>query len=321
MPRRGWTRGRLACKPAESGTLGAVTKAALPATDGAPFAEAGRTPISHRVNREAVVVLGWGRAILLQLAHPLVAAGVGAHSGFDAGALAYVRRMRRTIGAMLSLTFGTESEIRETVDRINAIHRRVHGRLDRAVGGYPAGTAFDATDPALLTWVHATLIDSQLRTYALFVGTLARNEEDRYCAEAARVGPLLGVSASELPDTRHRLDRYLDRMQQDDRLAVGDAARRLAGALLAPPGRRWVAPALWLGRLTTVGLLPEPIRGAYGFPWRAKDARRLRSAAAVLRAARRVTPPLLREWPAARRSHLGLRGSTAAGGARRFPER
>ncbi len=260
--------------------------------------------ISHRVNREAVVVLGWGRAILLQLAHPLVAAGVAAHSGFDEGALAYVRRMRRTIGAMLSLTFGTETEVRETAGRINAIHRRVHGRLDCDVGGYAAGTSYDATDPALLTWVHATLIDSQLRTYALFVGPLAPGEEDRYCAEAAQVGPLLGVSASELPHTRDRLDGYLDRMQREDRLAVGAGARRLADALLAPPGRRWVAPALWLGRLTTVGLLPASIRDAYGFPWGSGDARRLRSAAAVLRAARRVTPPALREWPAARKARL-----------------
>ena len=262
----------------------------------------GPMPVSHRVNREAVVVLGWGRAILLQLAHPLVAAGVGAHSGFDGGALAYVRRMRRTIGSMLSLTFGTESEIRQTADRINAIHHRVNGRLDCAVGGYAAGTPYDATDPALLTWVHATLVDSQLRTYALFVGPLAPDDEDRYCAEAAQIGPLLGVPSDALPDTRDRLDGYLDRMQQDGRLAVGAGARRLAGALLAPPGRRWAVPALWLGRLTTLGLLPAPIRDAYGFPWRAKDARRLRSAAAVLRAARWVAPPVLREWPAARKS-------------------
>ena len=286
----------------QSGTLGAVTRVSLASTGGAPRAGAGLLPVVRRVNREAVVVLGWGRAILLQLAHPLVAAGVGAHSGFDAGALAYVRRMRRTIGSMLSLTFGAESEIRETAGRINAIHHRVHGRLDCAVGGYPAGTPYDATDPALLTWVHATLIDSQLRTYALFVGPLAPNEEDRYCAEAAQVGPLLGVAASELPDTKERLDGYLHRMQQEDRLAVGAGARRLAEALLAPPGRRWVAPALWLGRLTTVGLLPASIRDGYGFGWREKDARRLRSAAAVLRAARRVTPPVLREWPAARKA-------------------
>ena len=319
MPRRRWTRGRLACKSAESGTLGAV-KAALPATGGVPCAEAGRTPISHRVNREAVVVLGWGRAILLQLAHPLVAAGVGAHSGFDAGALAYVRRMRRTIGAMLSLTFGTDAEVRETAGRINAIHRRVHGRLDDAVGRYPAGTPYDATDPALLAWVHATLVDSQLRTYALFVGPLAPDDEDRYCAEAALIGPLLGVSAGELPDTRDRLDRYLDRMQREDRLAVGAGARRLAEALLAPPGRRWAAPALWLGRLTTVGLLPASIRDAYGFPWRATDARRLRRAAAALRAARRLVPPPLREWPAARRARMRLAGPTAPGG-RHSPER
>ena len=261
--------------------------------------------MSRRVNREAVVVLGWGRAILLQLAHPLVAAGVGGHSAFDAGALAYVRRMRRTIGAMLSLTFGSESEIRETAGRINAIHRRVRGRLDRAVGSYPAGARYDATDPALLAWVHATLVDSQLRTYALFVGPLTRDDEDRYCAEAAAIGPRLGVPADALPDTRDRLDRYLDRMRQEDRLAVGDCARRIAGALLAPPGRRWAAPALWLGRLTTVGLLPPPLRDAYGFPWRPKDARRLRSAAAVLRTARRLTPPPLREWPAARRARGG----------------
>ena len=197
----------------------------------------------------------------------------------------------------------------------------MHGRLDHAAGRYPAGTPYKATDPALLAWVHATLIDSQLRTYALFVGPLARDEEDRYCAEAAQVGPLLGVPAGELPDTRDSLDGYLERMRREDRLAVGEGARRLADALLAPPGRRWVAPALWLGRLTTVGLLSPSIRDAYGFPWQPRDARCLRSAAALLRAARRVTPPPLREWPAARRSHLRFGGPTAAPGTGHSPER
>ena len=257
--------------------------------------------IAHRVNREAVVVLGWGRAILLQLAHPLVAAGVGGHSRFDTGPLAYIERMRRTIRAMLSLTFGTEEQIRRTTERINAIHRRVHGRLERSVGRYPAGTPYDATDPELLTWVHSTLIDSQLRTYALFVGPLSTDERDRYCAEAARLGPLLGVAARALPDTAAGLERYLTEMEQAERLAVGEQARALGSALLAPPGGRWVTPAVRLGRLVTVGLLPASIRGRYGFGWGARHERRLRSVAATLRAARRVVPPVLREWPAARR--------------------
>ena len=206
--------------------------------------------IAHRVNREAVVVLGWGRAILMQLAHPLVAAGVGGHSRFDAGPLAYIERMRRTIGAMLSLTFGTEAQIQRTTDGINAIHRRVHGRLTHAVGRYPAGAPYDATDPELLAWVHATLIDSQLRTYALFVGPLTADERDRYCAEAAQLGPRLGIPAGTLPDTTARLERYLHEMEQDGRLVVGEQARGLAAALLAPPG----------------GLLAASTRLACGFP-------------------------------------------------------
>lgn len=255
--------------------------------------------VAHRVNGEAVVVLGWGRAILLQVAHPLVAAGVRGHSGFDAGPRTYVRRMRRTIGAMLSLTFGTESEIRRTADRINAVHRRVRGRLDRAAGRYPTGTPYDAADPALLAWVHATLVDSQLRTYALFVGPLTADDQDRYCAETAQVGPLLGVPSDALPATRAELEACLAEMEQGDRLAVGETARALAEALLAPPGRRWVAPAFRIGRLVTVGLLPPAIRDAYGFTWSARQARALQASAAALRTARRVTPSTLWKWPAA----------------------
>ena len=267
--------------------------------------------IARRVNREAVVVLGWGRAILMQLAHPLVAAGVGAHSGFDAGPLAYLRRMRRTISAMLSLTFGDESEIRQTAERINAVHRRVHGRLDSAVGPYVAGTSYDAMDPALLAWVHATLVDSQLLTYRLFVGPLTAAEEDRYCAEAAQVGPRLRVPPGVLPTTRNGLERYLREAQQAGRLAVGEQARRLAAALLALPGGPCVAPARWLGRLITIGLLPAPLRDGYGFVWHERDARRLRAAAAALRAARRIAPRVLREGPAARQAGRAPRSGRA----------
>ena len=135
---------------------------------------------------------------------------------------------------MLSLTFGTEFEIRETAGRINAIHHRVHGRLDCAFGSYPAGAPYDATDPALLTWVHATLVDSQLRTYALFVGPLAPDEEDRYCAEAAHVGPLLGVRADALPDSKERLDRYLERCSGK----IGSRSARARGGSRGPCSRR-----------------------------------------------------------------------------------
>jgi uncharacterized protein (DUF2236 family) len=70
-----------------------------------------RTPsISHRINAERIVLLGWGRAILLQLAHPLIAAGVHDHSGFRSTTWAAVTRLYHTVHAMLALTFGSEAE-------------------------------------------------------------------------------------------------------------------------------------------------------------------------------------------------------------------
>ena len=272
------------------------------AAPGARDADRGRASVAHQVNREGVVLLGWGRAILLQLAHPLVAAAVSGHAGFHGGPLAYVRRMRGTVGAMLALTFGTDEEIRRSATRINAIHARVHGRLAEAAGPYPAGTAYSADDPELLTWVHATLIQSQLLTYGLFVGPLTADEKDRYCAEAAALGPLLSVPAGRLPSSAVAVDACLATMQASGRIVVTEPARRLANALLAPPGGGLAGPMLALGRLTTVGLLPDAVRRAYGFTWNARRARRLRTAATAVRTLRRLLPPLVREWPAARRA-------------------
>src|SRR5262245_35433392 len=107
-----------------------------------------------------VVLIGWGRAILLQLAHPLIAAAISDGSKFHSGVGSYARRAHETIGAMLDLTFGTPVEAQRIVDRINGIHDRVNGRLATATGIYPAGTPYSARDGRLLIWVHATLVQS-----------------------------------------------------------------------------------------------------------------------------------------------------------------
>ena len=94
--------------------------------------------------------------------------------------------------------------------------------------------------------MHTTLVDSQLRTHRLFVGTLTTDEEDQYCAEAATVGPLLNVRAAALPQTAAAVAGYLDDMHTSGKLVVTDTARALAVALLAPPGGRLVGPAMAL---------------------------------------------------------------------------
>jgi len=91
--------------------------------------------ITRQLNGERVVLLGWSRAILLQLAHPLVAAGVAEHSTFRDGRLAAAFRLRQTVRAMLALAFGDRAATERTIAHIQAIHRRVHGHLNEATGG------------------------------------------------------------------------------------------------------------------------------------------------------------------------------------------
>ena len=203
----------------------------------------------RRVNREVVVLLGWGRAILLQIAHPLVAAAVSQHSDYGTGLLPYLRRTHRTVSSMLSLTFGTGEQVHATADRINAIHRRVHGRLQDTTPRFPSGTPYSATDPDLLGWVHVTLIDSQIRAYELFVGPLSSADKDRYCAEAAELAPLLNIPPGCLPANNLDLTGQLLNSYEDGTIEVTDTARTLAQKLLFPPRGVLVGPAMGLGRL------------------------------------------------------------------------
>ena len=133
----------------------------------------GPTSVTWRVNREAVLLLGGGRALLMQIAHPLVAAGVADHSDFRSDPLG---RLRRTLEAMLTITFGTVEEAKRTLRSVNGIHAKVCGTLEEATGGFAAGSRYQARDPRLLLWVHATLVDTSIVVYRRYVGDLSDEE-------------------------------------------------------------------------------------------------------------------------------------------------
>ncbi len=266
-----------------------------------------RHGMSWRMHRERVLLAGWGRAILLQIAHPKVARGVAEHSGFTTEPWGRLRRLRRTLDAMLALTFGSEEEAAAVAARINAIHDRVHGRLEEAGGDAAAGASYSAHDPELLTWVHATLVESFLLAYRLFVGPVTAAEADRYCVEASGIEPALGIPAGRLPRSEAQLRGYLDAMLASGVIEVTDTARRLSRDLLAPPAPRIVRPALWLAALPAVGLLPPAIRAGYRIPWDARRERALRIVAGAARTGLPLVPPRLRYWAVARRAERRAR--------------
>jgi uncharacterized protein (DUF2236 family) len=93
--------------------------------------------VAQRLNAERLVLLGWTRAILLQLAHPLIAAGVYDHSSFRATPLAAAVTLHATIRAMLALSFGTDAEREHALHGIRTIHTRVNGHLPKRSAPFP----------------------------------------------------------------------------------------------------------------------------------------------------------------------------------------
>jgi uncharacterized protein (DUF2236 family) len=252
--------------------------------------------VADRINAERVVLLGWSRAILLQMAHPLIAAGVARHSSFNASPLASARRLHHTVRAMLHLTFGDAIAYERTLDGIRAIHRRVNGTLASDVGVFPAGTRYSAEDPALLTWVHATLIESAVIAYDALVAPVSEADRDEYCRDAAPVAIALGARPSEVPATWHAMTEYIARTHASGVLAVGADARAIASAILQGRLTTMTGPAAWLNRRLTAGWLPPTIRAQYGLDWSPRHERQFARALAVVRALRRATPRPLAHW-------------------------
>lgn len=240
-----------------------------------------------RVNGEIVVVLGAGRALLMQIAHPLVAAGVADHSDFEVDPFA---RLWRTIDTVLTVAFGDTGQATAAADRVTGIHGGVVGTRD--------GRPYRALDPDLLLWVHATLVDTALVTYQRFVASLTPFERERYCLEMKRFAAAFGVPPEVVPTDLAAFDGYLQETLAS--LDVTAEARRLASGVLAPPVTPAWVPVRALFREATIGLLPERLRSGFGLTWTPARDRALAAAAWTARRTLPVLPPNARRWAHAR---------------------
>jgi len=268
------------------------------------------TPLSitWRVHREAAVLLGGGRALLLQVAHPLVAAGVAAHSRFRSEPLT---RLRRTLDLMLTLVFADAAGTLRAVAEIERVHARVHGVLDADVGPFPAGTPYDANDPELLLWVHATLIDSTLHVYQRFVRPLSPAARAAYYEESKRSARLLGIPERLIPRTLGAFETYMRRMIASDVLTIGPVGREIAAAILRPPVPFGLGIAFRAANFVTVGLLPRELRERYRLAWSPRRERALRMLAALSRVTRPLLPACVHVLPHARRAERAARRSAS----------
>src|SRR5688572_10258262 len=112
-----------------------------------------------KINRETAMGLAGPRAVLMQIAHPLIAQGVADHSRFQKHRLS---RLYRTSLAATAITFGSREMAIRMVRAIDRRHETINGTLKTEVGIFPAGAPYDANDPVLKLWVLSTITDSAL---------------------------------------------------------------------------------------------------------------------------------------------------------------
>ncbi len=246
-----------------------------------------------RLNREAMLLLGAGpRALLLQLAHPAVAAGVADHSDFRADPW---RRLAGTLRSFLTIVYGTTAAARAEIRRLNTLHREI------------TGPGYAARDPELGLWVHATLVDSTIAVADAWLEPVSAARRAAFYAETRPVGRAFGVPDAMLPADLEAFERYVaDMLDPAGPVRVSAVARELAGVILRPP----LAPlAPWLAVIPadgyawtlwpSIGLLPASVRDDYGLAWGPRE--RLVSAWLVAgwRAWRPILPRAFRQMPQA----------------------
>jgi uncharacterized protein (DUF2236 family) len=240
-----------------------------------------------RVARELALMLGGGRALLLQIAHPLVAVGVAEHSGFRENPW---KRLEGTMNAVWAVVFGSRSQADRAAARVRAMHGKVNGTLSEPLGSFPAGTPYSALDPALLLWVHATLVDSALVVHSQWVRPLSEAEQRAYYEDMKICARLFGTPPEVIPASLADFREYVATMLDGDEICVTETAREIAKAVLDPPLPLVLRPAMEVVKVVTASLMPPRLRREYGLAW---DPLRAAALTGSREWTRRIAMPLL----------------------------
>ena len=244
----------------------------------------GPDTVTWRIDREAVIFLGAGRALLLQLAHPWVAAAIAEHSKTLADP---VGRFHRTFDIVFAMVFGSLDRALSSSRQLHRRHGMIVGEMPATVGPFAAGSRYCANDIPSLRWVHATLVETALMAHDLVLPPLSVQERERYWTESRTFGALFGLTGNDLPAQWAGFAAYTAAMLQSDTLTVSPAAREIAAQIFGG-ARPWLRPPRWY-RALTAQLLPERLREGFGFEL---EVRHERSADNALRWIRRVYPKL-----------------------------
>ncbi len=249
----------------------------------------GPASVTWRVNREAAIFLGAGRALLLQLAHPWVAAAIGDQSRVFADP---VGRFHRTFNVTFTMAFGTLDQALAMARRLHRRHAAIEGVLPTAAGPFVTGSPYRANDMAALRWVHATLVETGLLAHDLVLPSLTGPDRERYWSEQRFSAGLFGIPADSLAEDWASFMSSMQASAESDLLTVSPAARDIASELFS--GRvTGIRVPPWY-RALTAQMLPERLRIGFGLPFGDSERRSAGRALTWIRRIYRSLPDRLR---------------------------
>jgi uncharacterized protein (DUF2236 family) len=262
----------------------------------------GPDSVSWQVLREASVMIGGVRALLMHAAHPLVVAGARQTGMY---ATQPWRRLERTLRLTFTVVFGTGREAHAAARRIDDVHAGVHG-VDPVTG-----LRYDARDPELLLWVHACLVTSFLEFERLTIGRLDDAGRQRFHEEQLLVAEPLRLPRDRVPAPIQGLQAYVDEVAGGGMLRRTDGAASVA-ALVRDPPRQVPRRRLWrIVSFLAFATLPPPLRELYEVDHGPLDELRKRVVCGAMRLDRPVMPPRLRFIAPAILAGARLRGEPA----------
>jgi uncharacterized protein (DUF2236 family) len=271
-----------------------MSKTVLPADQELPALVVGPRSITWRRASDSRTLLAAGYALVLQVAHPTVGAGVAEHSSYKEDPWG---RLVRTLDFTNSLIYAEPPVAAAVARRIRSLHTRIKGvRAD--------GSRYHALEPVAYAWVHATLFEAIASAHARFGNPLRREQKEQFWAEWRRLGRLLGIRERDLPATHEGFQDYFDAMVADvleDNESVHGVIDSL-GEFASPPLPRYMVPAWKLGaipagrvlHLATVGMLPPMLRKRFCLGWTRTQELELRAMGSASRAATPLMPRSLR---------------------------
>ncbi|MDQ5873851.1 MAG: DUF2236 domain-containing protein [Actinomycetota bacterium] len=264
----------------------------------------GPESVSWQVHREAAVMLGGARALLMHAAHPLVVAGARQTGMYTSDPW---MRLERTLRLNYLVTFGTTVQANATARHINIVHEEING-IDEVTG-----LAYDALDPELLLWVHACLVDTALVMEHLVVGRLDDAGRERFHQESMVGAEMLRLPRSSIPQTVSGLRSYIDDVVASGMLRRTDGSEAVGRLIMDPPPETPQRPLWRLISFWSFGLLPERLRSeVYGYGWNPAQEAALRASLAALKYLRLIAPPHLRFLPPAVTAQRRIEGRAPA---------